>query len=164
MASGAQVTAGEVWTDTSSRDYKEDIEELSATAAVSTLQGLNPVTFKYKAEEDERHVGFIAEDVPELVASSDRKGMSPMDVVAVLTRVVKEQQETVKQQQEAIREQQEAVKGQQEINRQLMQELIALKAQQQDNQELMKKLSALEAEAKRLGESGADGRLARLVN
>jgi len=38
--------------------------------------GLNPVTFKYKASEEERHVGFIAEDVPELVATKDRKGMS----------------------------------------------------------------------------------------
>ncbi|MBC8391607.1 MAG: hypothetical protein H8E17_03440, partial [Deltaproteobacteria bacterium] len=39
--------------------------------------------------------GFIAEDVPELVATKDRKGMSSMDVVAVLTRVVQEQQKTI---------------------------------------------------------------------
>ncbi len=30
MASGARVTAGGVWTNASSRDYKEDIQELSA--------------------------------------------------------------------------------------------------------------------------------------
>jgi hypothetical protein len=35
-------------------------------------------------------VGFIAEDVPALVATADRKGLSPMDVVAVLTKVVQE--------------------------------------------------------------------------
>ena len=95
MANGAYVSAGGAWTDASSRDYKDDIAELGADAAVKTLAGLNPVTFKYKAGEDERHVGFIAEDVPELVATKDRKGMSPMDVVAVLTKVVKEQQEAI---------------------------------------------------------------------
>jgi len=53
------------------------------------------VKFSYKASSDERHVGFIAEDVPELVASKDKKGMSSMDVVAVLTKVVQEQQKTI---------------------------------------------------------------------
>jgi predicted RNase H-like nuclease (RuvC/YqgF family) len=150
--------------DASSRDYKEDIQELSATAAMSALQGLNPVTFKYKAAADERHVGFIAEDVPELVATQDRKGMSPMDVVAVLTKVVKEQQDTVSRQQQAIHEQEQVNKEQQQANQELMKKLSTLEAQQEANQELMKKLSALEAEVKRLGESGAAGRLARIAN
>jgi hypothetical protein len=156
-----------VWTDASSRDYKEDIQELSATAAMSMLQGLNLVTFKYKAAADERHVGFIAEDVPELVASSDRKGMSPMDVVAVLTRVVKEQQQALdgqnkvvagqqeavqeqeqinKEQQEINREQREALEGQQEINRELMRKLAHLEAQEEINRELMNQLAQLQAQ------------------
>ncbi len=111
MANGAYVSAGGAWTDASSREYKDDIAELGADAAVKTLAGLNPVTFKYKAGEDERHVGFIAEDVPELVATKDRKGMSPMDVVAVLTKVVKEQQVTVKEQQEAIKDSRKPSRG-----------------------------------------------------
>jgi hypothetical protein len=48
------------------------------------------VTFNYKASANEKHVGFIAEEVPELVATKDRKGLNPMDIVAVLTKVVKE--------------------------------------------------------------------------
>jgi hypothetical protein len=40
-------------------------------------------------------VGFIAEDVPDLVAMPDRKGLSAMDVVAVLTKVVQQQQKTI---------------------------------------------------------------------
>jgi hypothetical protein len=36
-------------------------------------------------------VGFIAEDVPDLVATNDHKSLSPMDIVAVLTTVTKEQ-------------------------------------------------------------------------
>jgi predicted RNase H-like nuclease (RuvC/YqgF family) len=168
MASGARVTVGGVWTNASSRDYKEDIQELSAAAAMSTLRGLNPVTFKYKAGEEEQHVGFIAEDVPELVASSDRKGMSPMDVVAVLTKVVKEQQDTVSQQQQALQEQNKVVASQQEAiqhQEQITKEQQQInKEQQQANQELMKKVSALEAEVNSLKQSASDGRLARIAN
>jgi len=49
-------------------------------------------------------VGFIAEDAPELVASKDRKGMSSMDVVAVLTKVVQEQQKVVQERRTTIAE------------------------------------------------------------
>jgi hypothetical protein len=106
MASGARVTVGGVWTNASSREYKEDIQELSTTAAMNTLQGLTPVTFKYKAAQDERHVGFIAEDVPDLVASKDRKTMSPMNVVGVLTKVMQEQQKALSENQKSLAEQQ----------------------------------------------------------
>jgi hypothetical protein len=88
---GAYLSAGGAWTNASSRDLKEDIRTLSADDASRTLEGLQPVSFRYKATGGESHVGFIAEDVPELVATRDRKGVSPMDVVAVLTKVVKEQ-------------------------------------------------------------------------
>jgi hypothetical protein len=47
-------------------------------------------------DKDDRHVGFIAEDVPDLVASKDRKGLSSMDIVALLTKVVQEQQKAIK--------------------------------------------------------------------
>ena len=95
MGSGAYVSAGGVWMNASSREYKKEIQGLTIDEAVDTLQGLNPVQFSYRASSDERHVGFIAEDVPALVATKDRKGMSSMDVVAVLTKVVQEQQKTI---------------------------------------------------------------------
>jgi len=95
MGSGAYVTFGGVWTDASSREYKKDIKELTGDEAMDTLKGLNPVKFSYKASSEERHVGFISEDVPDLVATKGRKGMSPMDVVAVLTKVVQDQQRTI---------------------------------------------------------------------
>ncbi|HSS50946.1 MAG TPA: tail fiber domain-containing protein, partial [Thermoanaerobaculia bacterium] len=62
---------------------------------LQAVEKLNPVKFQYKAEPDQQHVGFIAEDVPDLVAMKDRKSLSPMDVVAVLTKVVQEQQKTI---------------------------------------------------------------------
>ena len=104
MASGAYCTAGGVWVNASSREYKADIKKLTAEKAMETLTQLDPVEFAYKTNRDEKHVGFIAEDAPGLVATKDRKGMSPMDVVAVLTKVVQEQQKTVQDQKATIEE------------------------------------------------------------
>jgi hypothetical protein len=55
------------------------------------------VRFNYKVDEEDEYVGFIAEDVPELVASKDRRSLSPMDIVAVLTRAVQGQQQRVEE-------------------------------------------------------------------
>jgi hypothetical protein len=95
MKSGAYCSSGGVWENASSRDYKENIEELTEEEALETLNGLIPTKFNYKIDKEEKHVGFIAEDVPELVASKDRKGLSPMDIVAVLTKVVQLQQKEI---------------------------------------------------------------------
>ena len=90
-SSGARLDAG-VWIDASSRGVKQDITDLDRETAYDALRSLQPVTFAYKAKPSDGHVGFIAEDVPDLVATPDRKGIAPMDVVAVLTKVVQEQQ------------------------------------------------------------------------
>ena len=89
MAGGAY-TDGSSWIDASSREYKENIRNLRGEDAMEALKGLNPVTFNYKSSSIEGHVGFVAEEVPDLVATKDRKGLSPMDIVAVLTKVVQE--------------------------------------------------------------------------
>ena len=64
---------------------------------MAVLLQLEPVTFSYRNDSDEDHVGFIAEDVPTLVATGDRKGLSAMDIVAVLTRVVQQQQRQIEE-------------------------------------------------------------------
>jgi len=92
---GAFLSAGGAWTNGSSRSYKKDIVELDASEALATIKKLDPVTFQYNSEPGEKYVGFIAEDVPELVAMNDHKSLSSMDVVAVLTKVVQEQQKTI---------------------------------------------------------------------
>lgn len=81
--------------DASSRQYKDNINHLNKEDAVQAVTGLNPVTFTYKECPQEQRVGFIAEDVPHLVATSDRKGLYAMDIVAVLTKVVQAQQKTI---------------------------------------------------------------------
>ncbi len=102
MGSGAHVTVAGVWTDASSREYKENIRDLTANEAMATLIELRPSRFNYKVDKDDEYVGFIAEDVPDLVATKDRKGLSPMDVTAVLTKVVQEQQKMMKSMAEKI--------------------------------------------------------------
>jgi hypothetical protein len=87
---------GGAWVNGSSRKYKENISQLALQEAIETLTELTPVKFNYKTDLTEKHVGFIAEDVPKLVSTSDRKGLSPMDIVAVLTKVAQEQQKVIK--------------------------------------------------------------------
>jgi hypothetical protein len=91
-SSGAYLTTSGTWTNASSRSYKQNIEPLGADAAEKTLQALQPVTFRYRNDTEQQRVGFIAEDVPDLVAMKDRKGLSAMDIVAVLTKVVQGQE------------------------------------------------------------------------
>jgi hypothetical protein len=88
----------------SSRELKENIRALPIDEAVKALNNLNPQKYYYKADREEEHVGFISEDVPELVATNDRKGVDPMDVVAVLTKVTQEQQKTINKMAREIKE------------------------------------------------------------
>ncbi|AEY65537.1 tail fiber domain-containing protein [Clostridium sp. BNL1100] len=79
-------------TQTSSRTFKENISALPLKTALDLLKKLNPVTFDYKNDSLKKHnIGFIAEDVPEIFTSDDCKSISVMDIVAVLTSVVKKQ-------------------------------------------------------------------------
>ena len=91
----ARLTTAGVWTDASSRVAKEHIENLSVDAAMKALHDLQPVTYNYKVLPEDPKVGFIAEDVPDLVATPERQGLSALDIVAVVTKVVQEQQKTI---------------------------------------------------------------------
>ena len=97
MKSGAHASAGGVWTNSSSRQNKENITELTSEDALATLAGLQAVQFNYRNDGQETYVGFIAEDVPELVATADRQSLSAMDIVAVLTRVIQAQQQQIEE-------------------------------------------------------------------
>ncbi|MBC8117592.1 MAG: tail fiber domain-containing protein [Candidatus Saccharimonas sp.] len=99
---GARLTAGGAWSNASSRSLKQDIEPITSEQARDTVRALQPVGYRYKNELDERYVGFIAEDVPELVATNDRKGLAPMDITAVLTKVVQDQQTKLEKQEAMI--------------------------------------------------------------
>lgn len=91
----ARLTAAGVWTDASSRGAKENIVDLTTDEALCALNDLKPVKYNYIVAPEDGKVGFIAEDVPELVAVPTRDGLSALDIVGVLTKVVQEQQSTI---------------------------------------------------------------------
>ena len=68
---------------------------LPTSVATAALMAMEPVIFNYKNEPNEDYVGFIAEDVPDLVAVVGRDALSTMDIVAMLTRVVQQQQNKI---------------------------------------------------------------------
>ena len=81
----------------SSREYKNNILPLEAKEAIEAMKALRPVRFNYKCNPTEESVGFIAEELPELVATKGKKTLNPVDVVAVLARVIQEQQKTIEE-------------------------------------------------------------------
>jgi hypothetical protein len=101
FASGAMITTGGSFIQASRRALKEEIAPLSLEDAVSAVNALDPVTFKYKAN-GEFHIGFIAEDVPALLAGnltaaeSERKGLSALDFVAALVKVVQSHEQEIR--------------------------------------------------------------------
>lgn len=99
IGSGAHCTIGGVWTNASSREYKTDIEPLKNeeySDILKKLEGLDVVYFKYKSEPEIKHIGMIAEDVPDEIASPDRKGIPTADAIAFLMAAVKAQQSEIK--------------------------------------------------------------------
>src|SRR5207244_4334193 len=91
-----------------SREFKMDIHRLPDDVAADVLRRLDPVEFRYRAGAGgEIHLGFIAEDVPDLIARAGRKGVDPMDIVAVLTKVVQQQQAEIR----SLREEMKAMKS-----------------------------------------------------
>ena len=81
----------------SSREVKNNIRPLESNEALQTFAKLQPVKFQYKVDPEEESIGFIAEEVPDLVATNSRKSISTMDVVAVMTKVVQEQQKAIEE-------------------------------------------------------------------
>ena len=80
----------------STREVKHDICSLSDSAATKIIKGLTPVTFRYKNTNCSRqYLGFIAEEVPDEIAASDRQAVNTDHIVAALTKVVQDQQRLV---------------------------------------------------------------------
>ena len=78
---------------------------MSLENAREAIAKLRPVTYAYNAEPNESQAGFIAEEVPDLVATNTRRELSPMDFVAVLTKVVQDQDRLLEEQRNQLKEQ-----------------------------------------------------------
>lgn len=98
----------------SSRTMKDHIVDLDFRDADQALQQMTPVEFVYKDDfAGRQHIGFIAEDVPEIIAEPGRMSVPLMDAVAVVTAVVKGQDQAFLRRQQAIAELQETIDTQQ---------------------------------------------------
>ncbi len=96
-STGASLSSGGTWTDASTRELKQDIKDLDYRESLNIIKQLNPVKFAYKKDPKNKKIGFIAEDVPDLVATEDRKGLSALQIVSALTKVVQSQQKEIQQ-------------------------------------------------------------------
>ncbi|MDP4180748.1 MAG: tail fiber domain-containing protein, partial [Bacillota bacterium] len=80
----------------SSKSVVENNTDLDSDKALELLNGLNPVSFDYVETGLKKHnIGFMAEDVPDVFTTADRKSVTMMDIVGVLTTVVKKQQDVI---------------------------------------------------------------------
>lgn len=80
----------------SSALLKRDIESLPVDEAARAIGALRPVTFRYRADEGGRlHAGFIAEEVAAVVTDADDDQVRPLDLIAMLTVVVQDQQRAI---------------------------------------------------------------------
>ena len=137
----------------SSRKKKHDIADLESAKAAEAFRQLTPVEFVYNDDETgEKRIGFIAEDVPEIVANPDRQSVPIMDVVGLLTRVVKDQQQTIEQQKTQLDNHQQTITGQKQTLDSQQQAIARQQASYDEQQktiaELMRRLSSLESEVK----------------
>ena len=86
---------------TSSSKKKHNIEPLKISA-LDMLDEIEIVEFSYNADPTEyRHIGFIAEDTPELLTGPGRDKMALGDCVGFLLQTVKELKEEIRRLKEA---------------------------------------------------------------
>lgn len=88
MSNGAYCSAGGVWTNASSVEYKDEISDVPLEDCLEILKSLRPVYFRY-VNSDERHAGFIAEELHHKIATKDKKGVSPVDILAIIVPILK---------------------------------------------------------------------------
>jgi len=93
----------------SSRTLKTNIKALDSKQALEAFRELQPVSYRYKAQKSEPVVGFIAEDIPELVSMPSRKTYDSAEIVALLTKVVQEQDKTLTETKTELKKAQEKI-------------------------------------------------------
>ena len=89
---------------------KENITTISSQEVAEVLRKLNPVKYNYKEDESQSlYLGFIAEDVPDILTSTDKNAVKLVDLVAVLTKALKDNRELTKTLLKVVKKQQEDI-------------------------------------------------------
>jgi hypothetical protein len=81
--------------DASRERMGDSVHELTADAARETLAQLKPVSFTHEEEPAQARSGFVAEDSPAALIGPDGQSIAPLDLIAVLTRVVQHHEATI---------------------------------------------------------------------
>lgn len=91
---GCFLTAAGAWTDASSLEHKESIVTVAKGRALSLLDTIRAVEFRYRDGHsdgvDTARFGVIAEEVPDFLATNDHKGVASIHLVGYLLSVVKD--------------------------------------------------------------------------
>jgi hypothetical protein len=87
------------WVAGSTRAIKQDIKPNSMDLQ-KVLDQVEVVNYRYKTQVAENpsapyHIGFIADDTPELLSGTKRDGVQTTDCIGLLLAVVKEQQKEI---------------------------------------------------------------------
>ena len=103
---GYYSAADHSWHNGSSRKIKDAIRP-NEVDVLRVLDELNIVNYRFKGEEIDGasapvHIGFIAEEAPDLLTGKGKNSMATGDCIGFLLAVVKEQQSMVKEQQKTI--------------------------------------------------------------
>ncbi len=79
------------------------MENEEYSGILKKLEKVDVVHFRYKQDTGREHIGLIAEDVPEEIASNDRRGIAPNDAIAFLIAALKAQQAQMEEMKAKIR-------------------------------------------------------------
>ena len=78
------------------RELTSNISKISSKSATDIITKLDPVKYRLKNDKEyNENLGFIAEDVPDILSDKDHKTVKIMDIVAALVKVVQEQQKKI---------------------------------------------------------------------
>ncbi|MGI0493683.1 DUF6519 domain-containing protein [Alkalinema pantanalense CENA528] len=94
----------------SSQTLKNQIVDLSSQEVSTLLSQLTPVKFSFKNDHHAAlHAGFIAEEAPELLTDSEGKAIKVLDIVAILTKAVKDDRTMIETLSTVIQQQQKTI-------------------------------------------------------
>ena len=79
--SGAYLTIGGTWTNSSSRELKNNFQRVNSNSILTKLASLNILTWNYKGSDEGLHIGPIAEEFHDAFGfgNSDGKSISTVD-------------------------------------------------------------------------------------
>ena len=87
-----------------SSEVRENVIALTEREAFGALGDLSPVKFTYRYDPTgDLQVGFMAEQMPDLLSVPGRGTVAPLDIIAVLTKVVQRQQAAISALEQRIR-------------------------------------------------------------